>query len=128
KGARLLMMRVAWGGLGLVVRFIVAALANRHLKKLCWLLFGLTTVLLALVLVRGIGMKINGARRWFNLKVMHFQPSELAKIALIIAIAHYGERFQRQMGTFQRGVFLPGAFIGLILVLILAGRDYGTTI
>jgi len=62
------------------------------------------------------------------LKVMHFQPSELAKIALIIAIAHYGERVQRQMGTFQRGVFLPGAFIGLILVLILAGRDYGTTI
>src|ERR1051325_6477214 len=57
-----------------------------------------------------------------------FQPSELAKIALIIAVAWYGDHFQRQMPTFKRGILVPGIFIGLTLGLIFVEPDRGTTI
>ena len=40
-----------------------------------------------------------------------FQPSEFAKIALIIMLAWYGDRYQRQMQTFKRGIFFPAAII-----------------
>ena len=46
---------------------------------------------------------------------LSFQPSELAKIALIIALAWYGERYQRQMHTWKRGILIPGLLIGLVL-------------
>jgi cell division protein FtsW len=71
---------------------------------------------------------VNGARRWFGLGPARFQPSEFAKLALIIAVAWYGEHFQRQMPTWKRGIFVPGIFIGLVLGLIFVEPDRGTTI
>jgi len=72
--------------------------------------------------------RINGARRWFDIRGVRFQPSELAKIALIIALAWYCEHFQRQMPTFKRGILFPALFIGLVLGLIFIEPDRGTTI
>src|SRR5205085_472247 len=98
----------------------------RHLKKVAWPLFAVTLLLLAAVLL----MKgINGSRRWF--KIGHgfsFQPSELAKIALILVLAWYGERFSRVMPGFLRGVLLPGIIAGSVLVLIVIEPDVGTTL
>jgi cell division protein FtsW len=70
----------------------------------------------------------NGARRWIGFEGMRMQPSEFAKVALIIAIAWYGERFQRHMGTFTRGVLIPGVGIGAVLFLIFKEPDVGTTL
>ena len=128
KGAQDLVTQLVWCGIGLVVCVVCATLDYQHLKKIAALLFAIAVVLLVLVLVPHIGKEINGARRWFDLKIMRFQPSEFAKIALIVTIACYGERYQRHMGTFSRGMALPAALIGVILALILAGRDYGTTL
>jgi len=59
---------------------------------------------------------------------VRFQPSELGKIALIIMLAWYGDRYQRQMQTWKRGILFPGALIALTLGLVFVEPDRGTTI
>lgn len=122
------LMQLVWCSLGLVLCVTVASNDYQHLKKLAWPIFGLALLLLVLVLIPGIGLKVNGARRWFDFGGVRFQPSELAKIALIIALAWYGERCQRQMDTWKRGILIPGLIIGSMLALIFVEPDRGTTI
>jgi cell division protein FtsW len=127
-GARYLIMQLIWCALGMVLCVTAASFDYRVLRKLALPLFLLAVLLLVLVLVPGIGYKIKGARRWFDFGGVRFQPSELAKIALVIALAWYGERFQRQMPSWMRGVIIPGSFIALMLGLIFVEPDRGTTI
>src|SRR5882672_2563721 len=127
-GARYLTMQLIWCGLGLVLCVAAASVDYKLLRKLAWPLFAFAVLLLGLVLVKHIGTRINGSRRWFSFGPARFQPSELAKLALIIAVAWYGEHYQRQMPTWKRGIFVPGLFIGLALGLIFVEPDRGTTI
>jgi cell division protein FtsW len=127
-GARYLVLQLVWAGAGVLFCGVGAALDYRWLKKVAWVLFAISLVLLGLVLVHGIGTRINGARRWFSFSRISFQPSEIAKLALIIMLAWYGDRFQRQMGTWKRGVLIPAALIGATLALIYIEPDRGTTI
>ena len=127
-GARYLMMQLVWGGLGLAVCFAATSIDYRILRRFAMPLFIGTLVLLVLVLIPGIGIKLNGARRWFDLGPMNFQPSELAKITLLIAIAAWGDEHVKKMRKFRHGLLLPGAFIGLTLGLVFLGPDFGTTI
>jgi len=84
-----------------------ASVDYRLLRKLAWPLFAFAVLLLGLVLVKHIGTRINGARRWFSFGPARFQPSELAKLALIIAVAWYGEHYQRQMPTWNEASSCP---------------------
>jgi cell division protein FtsW len=56
---------------------------------------------------------------------LSFQPSEFAKLAVIIALAWYGERFQRQMPTLIRGMLIPGLLIGAAVGLLFKEPDVG---
>jgi len=127
-GAHYLMMQLVWCIFGFILCVSAASLDYQLLKKYAWPIFGLAFFLLLLVLVPHIGRKINGARRWFDLHGVRFQPSELGKIALIIALAWYGDRFQRRMTTLKWGILIPVAIIGAILSLIFVEPDRGTTI
>jgi cell division protein FtsW len=127
-GARYLLMQLVWSGLGIAACVVAACSDYRLLKKCWWMLLLLSVVLLALVWVPGIGVKINGARRWLDFGGFRMQPSELAKIAVIVFIAWYGERYQRKMNSFKYGVFIPGAVIGSVLLLIFFEPDVGTTL
>lgn len=127
-GAHYLRQQLIWCSLGIVGGFVMTLLDYRTLKKLTLPLLALATLLLVLVLIPHVGLKINGARRWFGFHGVRFQPSELAKIALIIFIAWYGERYQRQMNTLKQGVLIPGAFIAVVLGLIFVEPDRGSTI
>jgi cell division protein FtsW len=126
--ARYLIMQPIWAGVGLVACFVAASGDYRWIKKFWWALLLLAIVLLALVWVPHIGITKKGAARWIGYGNVRMQPSEFAKVALIIAIAWYGERFQRHMGTFTRGVLIPGAGIALVLGLIFKEPDVGTTL
>ena len=127
-GTHYLMMQLVWCVFGFGFCVVAAAFDYQLLKKHAWPIFGVAFLLLLLVLVPHIGRKINGARRWFDLHGVRFQPSELGKIALIIALAWYGDRFQRRMSTFKWGIVFPVAIIGGILSLIFVEPDRGTTI
>jgi cell division protein FtsW len=130
-GAQYLQAQLVWCALGLVLCVTATTIDYQLLKKFAWPLFIFALVLLALVLLplpHGLTKKINGAHRWFILPGMRLQPSELGKIALIILLAWYGDRFQRKMHTFQFGILFPIAIITLMLGLIFIEPDRGTTI
>lgn len=127
-GGHYLMMQLIWCALGMMLCVTAASFDYHLLKSFAWPIFGLAVVMLALVLVPQIGRKINGARRWFDFHGVSFQPSEFAKLALIIILAWYGEHCQRQMDTWKRGILLPGLIIGLMLGLVFVEPDRGTTI
>lgn len=127
-GARFLLMQLVWCSAGFVACAFVAWMDYRWLRKIAWLLLGLSIIALGFVLVPGIGASKNGARRWFNLGFALLQPSEAAKLALIIALAHYADRRQRLMGTFKHGLLIPGLFISVVLGLIFVEPDRGATV
>jgi cell division protein FtsW len=97
----------------------------RKLKRFVWPLLGIAVVLLVVVLAT---RKINGARRWLSFGPMRLQPSELAKLTLILVLAWYGERYQRLMPTLKRGILIPASFIGVVLALIVIEPDVGNTV
>ena len=127
-GARYLTMQLVWCVLGLAACVATTMVDYRQLKKIWWLLFGLAVVMLVLVLNTHFGRGASGARRWFSFGGMHFQPSEFAKLALIIALAWYGEHFQRQMPLWKRGMLIPGLLIGLTVGLIFMEPDVGNAL
>ncbi|MFN7139156.1 MAG: putative lipid II flippase FtsW [Limisphaerales bacterium] len=121
------MTQVVWCCLGLVAGGAAVAIDYRKLKKIAIPLLVFSALLLALVFVPGLGRKINGATRWLDLGGLRVQPSELAKLATIIFLAYYCERFVRHMHTFKRGVLIPGGIVAVILGLIFIEPDVGTT-
>jgi cell division protein FtsW len=127
-GTRYLIMQLVWCALGLVSCLVAASLDYRMLKKIAWPLFVLALLLLAAVLEKHLGVIRGNARRWFSFHGVSFQPSEFARLAMIILLAWYGEHFQRQMPTLKRGVVIPGLLIGAMLLLIFREPDWGTTI
>ena len=76
--------------------------------------------------VPGFSNEVNGARRWVGFGSVNIQPSEFAKIAVLICLAHYLDRHRRSIG--QQSVVLKALAIPVIpMVLILLEPDFGTT-
>jgi cell division protein FtsW len=89
------------------------------------MMFVATLVLLALVFVPGLGVSVNGAQRWLNLRVFNLQPSEIMKIAAVLYAADYTVRKQEYMHKLTKG-FLPMAgAIGLVGLMLLLEPDLG---
>lgn len=127
-GAHYLVSQSVWCLLGLLICGAALALDYAVLRKLALPLLAFSVLLLLLVFVPHIGVRSHGASRWLGFGRISFQPSELAKLALLIALAWYGERYQRQMGTWKRGIVIPGCMVALVLGLIFKEPDRGTTI
>ena len=119
--------QLLWCCIGLFVCAVTANLDYQLLKKVSLPLMILALIMLVAVLIPGVGVEVNGARRWVQLPGTRFQPSEFAKIALIIALAHYCERKGRKMDTFKYGMLVPGLGMGLFLGLIFLEPDWGST-
>ena len=119
--------QLLWCCIGLVVCAVTAKVDYQFLKKVSLPMMIVALIMLVAVLIPGIGIEVNGARRWVQLPGTRFQPSEFAKIALIIALAHYCERKGRKMDTFKYGMLLPGLGMSLLLGLIFLEPDWGST-
>lgn len=83
---------------------------------------------LVAVLVPGIGVQAGGARRWMRFFGFGFQPSEAAKLALIIYLADLTSRKKHITTDFRYGFLPPAGVIGLTSVLVLAEPDLGTSV
>lgn len=97
-------------------------------RGLAVVLFIAAAVLLALVLIPGIGVKVGGSRRWLHLGPLGFQPSEFGKFAMIIMLARWLSSGQRRAGEFLYGALIPSLFIGLLSLLIFLEPDFGTAL
>jgi cell division protein FtsW len=127
-GTHDLMMQLVSCVLGIGVCVTATSLDYQQLKKLAWPAYFFALVLLALVFVPHIGFSAKGAYRWMGHGRFRLQPSEFAKVALIIALAWYGDRNQRQMHTLKRGILIPMVITGAMLGLIFVEPDRGQTI
>lgn len=85
-------------------------------------------LVLLLVFLPGIGVRINGARRWINLGVSGFQVVELVKLLLIIYVAGYLVRHRRSVQSSLAGVLKPLALVGAMVGLLLAQPDFGGSV
>jgi cell division protein FtsW len=96
-------------------------------KRSTWLLAGAGALLL-LVLIPGLGHQVGGARRWFRFSVVSFQPSEFAKIAVVIFAAAYAVTRRDRIKEFRKG-FLPAfAAVAGVALLIMMEPDFGTAV
>ena len=102
---------------------------NRYWISPSTVFLAVAFLLLILVLIPGIGIEVNHARRWLRLPGpaygLGFQPSELAKIALVVFLAAFYSKPSVQAGDFLRG-FLPGALVLGIIACLIATEDFGT--
>ncbi|MCF6324824.1 MAG: putative lipid II flippase FtsW [Gammaproteobacteria bacterium] len=80
---------------------------------------------LILVLVPGVGREVNGSMRWLSLGIVNVQPSEFAKLFVIVYMAGYLVRHGDSMQTTLGGFVRPMAVLALVCVLLLAEPDFG---
>ncbi len=115
-------------GLGLVALLATLKLGYRRLEPLAVPVLLLALLLLALLHVPGLGHAAGGARRWMRLGPITFQPSELAKIALVLWLARSLANKQERIRVFSVG-FLPHLFMLAIFAgLLMLQPDFGTAV
>jgi len=113
-------------GIGLMIgaRYIPCTLYGR----LAYPLLFISVLLLAVVLIPGVGRKVGGACRWIGLGGISFQPSELAKFSLAVYMAYSISKKGKDMGTFSRGL-LPHLLVAAVLMgLIVLQPDLGSAV
>ncbi len=113
---------------GVALLILAAHVPYRWWKAAAWPLMFSSVVLLALVWVPGVGKAVKGSSRWIQFAGARFQPSELAKIAVVVWIAYWMERVHRTAGTFRRGLLAPLSCMGVVLLLVFAEPDFGATL
>ena len=111
--------------LGLVVGILAFQIPMRVLERAAPWVFGIALMLLVLVLVPFIGKEINGARRWIPFGIMNFQPSELAKLGIVLYAASYMLRKMKVKEKFFTSVTPMVIAVGLAGILLLAEPDMG---
>jgi cell division protein FtsW len=115
-------------GIGLVALVICVLVPSEAYRRVAYPLLGLGLAVLVLVLIPGIGLSRGGARRWLPLGWFAFQPGELAKISLVLYLAHSLAKKKDRVHTFTLGV-LPHLIIGgVFIALILLEPDLGTAL
>ena len=116
-----------WLGVGLVV-CVAAAIVDYHFwLRTWWIWFGLALVTLAFCFVPHFGMRINGSRRWVSFGLASFQPSEIAKVAVIFFLAAWFGSREKESSRLLPGFVIPFAIVCTTLVLIVFEVDLGTT-
>ena len=98
-----------------------------------WYRYGVPLLFLALlmlvtVLIPGIGRKVNGSQRWIPVGPINLQVSELVKFVVILFVAGYLERHQRQLRVQWQGFVKPVAVLALIIFLLLLEPDFGSAV
>jgi cell division protein FtsW len=117
-----------WAILSLAALWGVMSVDYRRWRALILPLLVVSLGLLVLVLLPGFGQEINGTRRWFRWGPISFQPTELAKLALVLYLADFLARRQAVIGRLGRGFLPPLLVTGLTAALILRQPDLGSSV
>lgn len=113
-------------GVGMLIMLIVAMIDIRVWRAFSWV--GYLGALVLLVAVEFVGVEVNGSQRWLDLGPLQLQPSELMKIGLVMALAHYYSWLDRDRVSHPLWVLPPLLMIALPMLLILKQPDLGTAL
>lgn len=118
--------QLLWVTIGVVCMMLAWHTDYRLYAKYRKLILAGIVAMLLCVYVPGLGREINGAHRWLRIGSLSIQPSELAKIAVIIFVAATISELDEKVKNFARG-FLPlAAAVGFVALLVLIEPDFGT--
>ena len=123
--------QVIWLILGFGCFLFFSRFSYHNLKSIVWIIYGVTVLLLVLVLV--LGAVRLGAQRWIKIWWFNFQPSELAKLTGILVLADYFSKrsiyeldYRAPKGGLIKSIIIPSLFIGFLSLPILMQPDLGT--
>lgn len=114
--------------MGLSVMIVTLHIPVMAWKRFSWFLLMASFALLLLVLVPGIGKVVNGSARWIDLGFFNLQPSELAKIFVVIYLATYLERHLEEVREKWSGFLKPLLVIGAAAILLQLEPDHGALV
>jgi cell division protein FtsW len=115
---RYLKKQALCGMIGLGGMWLLSRIPAKRWMKLAWPVYVVCVVLLLAVLVAG--QSVNGAKRWISIGGIQFQPSELAKFAMILLLARLTRLYGGKASDFRHGVLgFGGAMLGLLVPLAL---------
>ncbi len=120
-----LLRHVLFIGVAMLMGLIAFRVPMRTWERAAPWLFVLSLVLLMVVLIPGIGKVVYGARRWIALGPLSFQPSELAKFAVLLYAADYMVRRMEVKERFFRAVLPMALSVAIVGMLLLAEPDMG---
>jgi cell division protein FtsW len=113
-----------YAGVSLVMIFALSRIDYHRFKSLTYPILGGTTVLLILSVI-GFGHSGGGATRWLSVGPVHIQPSEAAKLALVLWLAYSLEKKQEKVKTFSIGLLPHLLMAGGLMLLCLKQPDFG---
>ncbi len=120
--------QLLWAVLGLTAMVAMMRIDYHLLRTYVYPIFLVSLCLLVLVLVPGVGKKINGARRWIDLMGFTFQPGELIKLTLVIYLSYSLTKKYEKIKTFTVG-FVPHIILLLVVAaLIMLEPDFGAAV
>ncbi len=112
-------------GIGTITGFITFLIPIRWWQRASPYLFLIGLFLLILVLIPGIGHKVNGSRRWLSLIVFNLQPSEFMKLFVAMYASDYVLRKSKEIGTFLKGFLPMASAIVVVGLLLIKEPDFG---
>jgi cell division protein FtsW len=119
--------QLVWLALGGIICVTLSRYDYQRLLKHSPSIVGVACLLLALCLVPHVGHRANGSARWLKVAGWTYQPSEFAKVALILFLSWWMGKYQRRAGEFLKGFCYPVLCVSPILLLMIIQQDFGTT-
>ena len=120
----------AYLGCGVLLAVVVAWFDYRNWRNhqvLVWVFYGIVFLML-LAVFPPLGRKINGSYRWISLGFFNLQPSELAKLAVVVALSSWLDRSGWRVELFMRGAFWSAVLIGSLALPVMLEPDFGSTL
>jgi cell division protein FtsW len=119
--------QLIWLALAFCAATIAARVDYRKYQRMAIPLAALSVLMLVLVRIPGIGHTINGSWRWFKIGPLTVQPSEIAKVAIILLFSWWLSRNQRRIDELKRGILIPFGLLACFALPIIVEPDFGTT-
>lgn len=111
---------------GIVLATLVGLSPIHWWQRISKGLLGLSLLALIVVLIPGVGVEVNGSTRWLPFGPLRVQPSELAKVCIVVYAAGYLARRQDELTNFTQGVLMLGLVLAVVAVLLMLEPDFGS--
>jgi cell division protein FtsW len=114
-----------YGAVGFVLMILMMFLPYEMLRRLAYPILIFSLILLMAVLFPGVGHRAGGAMRWLKVQSFSFQPSEFAKLGLVVFLAYLLAKKEEKIRSFSFGFLPPVLLSGLVIALVMKEPDFG---
>jgi len=114
-----------YAAIGFTLMILAMFFPYENLKRFAYPIFILSVLFLIAVLIPGIGHRAGGAMRWLKIQSFSFQPSEFAKLGLIVFLAYLLAKKEENIRSFSFGFLPPVLLSGLVIALVMKEPDFG---